>query len=275
MPTSFLIRALVGVWFLLPFYAFSQTSDSLTRRQLWRQFDRLDSLMTKQNYAEVLSASDSLLTIAKNYPSSDSLYIRALHTRGRSLFHNGKYEESAACHEACLQLRSDKYGEESLAAAVSLTNLGICMYELKKPIKAIELHQKALAIYLKLNKPKLPVLAECWNNLANAQADSGDDAAALKSYDQAANIRRFNEGEKSPGLADLYQNAAGCFISLNQMDRAIMGYQSSIEIYKKYGVKPVSEANAWYNLGICCQLTGDLEYSLYCQEQALLLRKNK
>lgn len=256
--------------------AFAQTGDPAVRRDLNRRFDLLDSLLRKQQYADALPIADTLFALTKALVGAatvDTLYTRALHSRGRTLYYNGKYETAAACHEEAWQLRRQLYGPESLAAAVSLSNLGICMYELRELNKAIDYQQQALDIYLKQNKLPLVAMGDAWNNLANAQADNGDDEAALVSYNKAIEIRYGLEGPNSPGMADLMQNMAGCYISLNQLDSAIMGYQSAIQIYKTLGLKPISEANAWYNLGVCCQITGDLEFSQYCQEQALDLRK--
>jgi CHAT domain-containing protein/tetratricopeptide (TPR) repeat protein len=255
----------------------AQPSDPNARAHLAHSLHQVDSLLNAEKYKDAFLLADTLLVQAKTMAGNatlDTLYSRTLHTRGRIMFFNGKYESAIKCHEECLALNRQLYGLESGRCAISLTNLGICWYELKKFEKAIDLHQQALAIYQRLNNPWLPAIADCWNNIANAQAGDGQDEIALKSYDKALRIRYHNEGRYSPGIASIYQNAAGCYIALNQVDEAIKGYEAALEIYNKNPkAKPVSVANAWYNLGLCNQFVGKLEYAQHCIEQSLALRQ--
>jgi CHAT domain-containing protein/Tfp pilus assembly protein PilF len=255
----------------------AQTTDPNARARLARSLSDVDSILKTEKYKDVSLMADTLLVQVKalvGEATLDTLYAQTLHTCGRILYYNGKYDLAIARHEECLLIREQMHGKESLPAAISLSNIGICWYEQKKYLKAIEYQQKALLIYQKQKKPWLPALADCWNNLANAQADNGQNEIALESYDNALRIRAYNEGANSLGVASIYQNAAGCYISLNDIAGAIREYQAALGIYReKTKVRPISEAHAWHNLGLCCTFTGDLDYALYCNEQALALRK--
>ncbi|MBX2892036.1 MAG: CHAT domain-containing protein [Saprospiraceae bacterium] len=255
----------------------AQPATSGPHQQLSTKLDTLEALLQAEAYNAALPLSDSLLAQAKHLAGDnllDSLYVRALFTRGRTLFFRGEYHAAISALQDVLPLSSRLYGEESIYVAKTLTNLGICHTELREPGKAIEYHRQALAIYQKQNDPWLPAMADCWNNLANAQADNRDNESALESYEQALHIRYRNEGPNSPGVASIYQNAAGCHLSLGDLEEAIRGYRAALAIFQKSPKpRPVSEAHVWHNLGICHELAGELDNALYCNERALALRQ--
>lgn len=272
------VSLLVTVILCACFQLNAQTTNPEADKALGRMLFKLDTLIDHEQYKIALAYTDTVLAAARSRgegATSDTLYIHALHACGRTYYYRGKYEKAIATHEECLALRKKLEKEGSNGIASSLSNLGICYYSLTDYQKAIEYSRQAMAIYEKNGDPWLKGLADCWSNLANAVADSGNLAGSLEFYRKAFIIRTHNEGDEGVSVANLLQNAAGTYLALGLLDSAIWRYQASINIYRKKQAKPLSEANAWYNLGQAYLKKGNFKQAEYCLYTSLDLRAKK
>ena len=119
---------------------------------------------------------------------------------GSSLWEEGKYRESAANYQRCLQLRPDD--------GAVLNNLALSLMGAGDYAAADPLFRRALAIYEKTLGPDHRDVAAGLDNLASLLQDKGDYAAAEPLYRRALAIDEKTLGLYHPEVATDLNNLA-------------------------------------------------------------------
>jgi tetratricopeptide (TPR) repeat protein len=119
---------------------------------------------------------------------------------GQSRYQEGRYRDSAAAYQRCVQLRPDD-GAELSGLALSLTDAGD--YAGAEP-----LFRRALAIEEKAPGPDHPHVARCLNNLALLLKYKGDYAGAEPLYRRALAIDEKALGPDRSDMARVLNNLA-------------------------------------------------------------------
>src|SRR5208283_1560796 len=161
-----------------------------------RNYDKATTdLQTSLSQREEKLASDQKAVAADQKQVADAAFFL-----GQSLYGQGKYRESAAAYQRCLQIRPDDAAVLN-NTAVSLTFTGD--YSGAEP-----LYRQALAIDEKALGPNHPDVATNLNNLAELLQAKGDDAGAEPLYRRALAIDEKVLGPDHPTVAACVNNLA-------------------------------------------------------------------
>jgi tetratricopeptide (TPR) repeat protein len=112
---------------------------------------------------------------------------------GSSLYEQGKYRESAAAYQRCLQIRPD--------SAMVLNNTAVSLKEAGDPAGAEPLSRRALAMNEKTFGPDSPIVALDLSTLAGALLAKGDYAGADPLFRRALAIDEEAFGPDRPIVA--------------------------------------------------------------------------
>ena len=155
----------------------------------------------------------------KEYPNSEKLYLQ--------------------CLEIYQTLGKDNPKAYLPDIGATLNNLANLYLEIKEYSKALEEHEKALAIRRKLAEETaafLPDVAMSLNNLAVLHKTTNQNTKALKEYEESLKIRRELVAENSqylPNIATTLSNLGNLHLKMKEYTKAFQESEESLEIYRK------------------------------------------
>lgn len=150
--------------------------------------------------------------------------------------------------------------------ANQLNNLGACYQKLGELRKAIDLHERALALYQKLGHLKGQSAA--LGNLGTCHQALGEVRRAIELHERGLSI--------DEGLGDLQAqarqlgNLGVCYWTLGEIRKAIEVQERALSLHEKVGSLG-GQANQLGNLGACYQNLGDFRKAIDLHERALAL----
>src|SRR5271157_1671209 len=144
---------------------------------------------------------------------------------GQSLYQQGKYKESAAAYQRCLQMRPDDAMVLN-ATARSLDAKGD--YAGAEPLL-----RRALAMVEKALGPDHPYVAACLNNLAELLRAKGDYAGAEPLYRRALAIDEKTLGPDHPDVARDLNNLAALLYAKGDYAGAEPLFRRALAILEK------------------------------------------
>ncbi len=140
--------------------------------------------------------------------------------------------------------------------------------------KALEFHQKALAICEKALGREHPDTATMYNNLAGVYRDQGDYAKALEYYQHALEIKEKVLGTEHPRTATTYHNLAGLYRDQGNYAKALEYFRKALSISEKVlGTEHPDAATTYNNLAGLYLDQGEYANALKYHMQALAIRE--
>ncbi|MBF0538890.1 MAG: tetratricopeptide repeat protein [Nitrospirae bacterium] len=126
--------------------------------------------------------------------------------------------------------------------------------------KAIDFHEKALAIVLGLYGEKHQYVANSYNNIGIAWDSLGDLKKAIEFYQKALTIRLEVHGDKHPEVACSYNNIGYICNNLGDSNKAIEFHKKALDIWLEvYGDKHPHVATSYNNLASVFRTLGDTQ----------------
>jgi CHAT domain-containing protein/Tfp pilus assembly protein PilF len=171
----------------------------------------------------------------------------------------GKYEEALP--------RWREVGDR-FAEAQTLDCLGLLLWLLGSPAKAIEYYNQALTIRREIKDNHGE--GESLNNIAAAYSALGKKEQALEYYNLALPLMRA--GGAPAAEATTLGNIGWIHHSLGDMQKAKDYYNQSLRLRRAAGLRD-GEANALIGLGSIYGLTGETQQALDCFDQALRISR--
>jgi tetratricopeptide (TPR) repeat protein/nucleoside phosphorylase len=168
---------------------------------------------------------------------------------GRHLKMVGRYADAVQLSELLLAVASS----DSAEAAVALRNLGLCYLTLGDIPKAIEYHERSLAIEEKLGR--LEGQANAFGNLGLRYRRLGDIPKAIEYHERSLAIEE--KLGRLEGQANQLGNLGGCYLTPGDIPKAIEYLERSLAINEKLG-RIEGQANQLCNLGLCYEQLGQL-----------------
>ena len=140
--------------------------------------------------------------------------------------------------------------------------------------KALELHQKALAVREKALGPDHPSTATSYNNLGYVYRSMGDYPRALELYQKALAVCEKALGPDHPDTATSYNNLGGVYDSMGDYPKALEYHQKALAIREKVlGPDHPSTATSYNNLAGVYDSMGDYPRALELYQKALAVRE--
>jgi CHAT domain-containing protein/Tfp pilus assembly protein PilF len=189
-------------------------------------------------------------------------------TEGKRLIEQGgaqSFRLAQAKYEEALP-RWREVGER-FAEAQTLDCLGLLLWLLGSPAKAIEYYNQALTIRREIKDNHGE--GESLNNIAAAYSALGKKEQALEYYNRALPLRRAGGAAAE---AEALGNIGWIHYSLGDMQKAKDNYSQSLRLRRAAGLRD-GEANALIGLGSIHGLTGETQQALDCLDQALRISR--
>jgi nucleoside phosphorylase len=176
----------------------------------------------------------------------------------------GRYADAVQLSEWLL----DAAPPDSREAAVALGHLGLCYETLGDIPKAIEYHERSLAINEKLGR--LEGQARQLGNLGLCYLTLGDIPKVIEYHERSLAIH-----EKLgllEGQAAALGNLGVCYLTLGHILKAIEYHERSLAIAQQLGHLE-SQASELGNLGLCYQTLGDIPKAIEYHERSLAIEE--
>jgi CHAT domain-containing protein/Tfp pilus assembly protein PilF len=162
-------------------------------------------------------------------------------------------------------------GESHPDTATSHNNLAACLDRQGKHADALPLHQKALAIRLKVLGEQHPDTATSHNNLAACLDGQGKYVEALPLFQKALNICQRVLGEQHPYTATCYNNLAACLSSQGRHADALPLLQRALAICRKVLEQHPDTGRSCNSAATCLHRQGRHAEALPLFEKALAI----
>ncbi len=184
----------------------------------------------------------------------------------------GHYDDARQLKEEALRIRLATDPSDRQALAVDLNNLGRLLYDLGDFADAGRHHERALAMWRRLQDDANAALA--LRNLAGVAVQQENAAEALTLYEQALAIDRRLYGDDDPRVAaSLYGLGARCRLAGNA-ERAEPLLRQALAIYSRsLGADHTQAASVAGSLGLALHAQGRLTEAREHLEQALATRR--
>lgn len=203
--------------------------------------------------------------------------VGTLNNLGRAYRKANNYQRSILYCSQAIELTTQIYGETHPKMAACLGNLGETFFAFDDPIKAIEYHQRALAIQKETYRDHLNIsIAYSLNNLGDIYEELGDYSQARQHYQEALEVKRkIYQDWPHPSLIDSLLNLGRICSKLAELPKAAQYYQESLVIAKQAyeGEAHPDIVDCLANLGNALGSLGEQREAIDCFEQSLTMFK--
>ncbi|MGJ3250119.1 MAG: tetratricopeptide repeat protein [Elainellaceae cyanobacterium] len=152
---------------------------------------------------------------------------------GRFYAGQGAYSEAEPWYEMCLEVVSDRLGDEHPYVATSLNNLAALYDNQGRYSEAEPLYQQALAMSQRLLGDEHPDVATSLNNLAALYDNQGRYSEAEPLYQQALAMRQRLLGDEHPDVATSLNNLAALCRNQGRYSEAEPLYQQALAMRQR------------------------------------------
>ena len=166
-------------------------------------------------------------------------------------------------------------GDERTRSAL-YDNLGLVLRKQGEYSRALDNHQRALAIYEKTLGPKHPNVAWTMTNIGSVLDDKGKYDKALGYYRKALAIYENSLGPDHPEVAATLHNLASGFVRINRYEEALQYLKRALANYEKaLGPEHPSVAASLGNVGVILLRQGKYDEALPYMRRVLALYEKK
>src|SRR5664280_2776218 len=224
----------------------------------------LAALYARNYDAATSSLKDSLKQREEKFATARKDVADAAFFLGQSLYEQGKYRESAAAFQRCLQIRADD--------PVVLNNTALSLDFAGDYAAAEPLFRRALAIDEKALGPEHPDVAIRLNNLGLLLKSEGNYSAAEPLYQQALAIWERELGPDHPDVATALNNLAVLLWTEGNNTAAEPLYRRALAINEKVlGPGHPNVASGLNNLAILLEAKGEYTAAEQLFRRALVI----
>jgi tetratricopeptide (TPR) repeat protein/energy-coupling factor transporter ATP-binding protein EcfA2 len=147
-------------------------------------------------------------------------------------------------------------------------NMGIVYKTRSELDKALEMYEKALAIYKELGNSE--GMAANYTNMGSVYNTRGELDKALEMYEKALAI--YKELGNSEGMAAAYGNIGIVYKTRGELGNALEMYKKALAIHEELGRKE-GMASDYTNMGVVYNTCGELDKALEMHEKALAINE--
>lgn len=178
---------------------------------------------------------------------ADQPDVRAqvLRTIGSAYASQGQYEAAERNLRAALDAQTRLYGEESVEAAATMTELGVLSYRQVKLDEASRLLEKAVAFYRKQREAKSPEysaahIAQALDYFGVVKFWSGDAKASLSLLNEALQIASGAnlQGNERGILASIKTNLGSALVSSGDLEKGETLLRESLAEFRQISSQP-------------------------------------
>jgi tetratricopeptide (TPR) repeat protein len=182
---------------------------------------------------------------------------------GRAYSANRKYDEAFASIQQALQIKSRKFGADSIEAAASYLGLAKVHIGKEKYDEALKYANKSLEIREKLMGEQHKDVAESLTVIGDIKVNKGEYSEAVKGYRKALEIRKAALGPDHKDVGESYGCLAAGYYYTNDYDDAVSNARMELDIYRKSLTdRHPKVATSYNNLGAFYFGKGDYDSSL-------------
>jgi serine/threonine-protein kinase len=182
-------------------------------------------------HREAVALSEKSVAIADSMKEETLDTAEALLTMGRSLQIQGQFDRARASYERALAIRTRLEGENAVAVATILNNLGSLHGQLERYDEGIAAHRRALAIQERLHKEER--LIASLMGLATIHSHRREYETALELDRRVLAIEERYYGPEHATTAGAFENVGWDLKELNRPAEALPNAERSIDIRKK------------------------------------------
>jgi tetratricopeptide (TPR) repeat protein len=192
------------------------------------------------------------------------LYIKSIKHIPKS-DRNSKFQNIEAFH----------IEEESDLASTFFNSLGQQFSFVGNYEKAVEYHEKSLAIRLKVHRDQHPLIGVSYNNLGSVWGKKGEYDKAIEYHEKSLAIRLKVYGDQHSSIGISYNNLGLAWREKGEYEKAIEYYEKSLAIrFKIQGNHHPSIAVIYNNLGSAWRNIGEYDKALQYLEKSLEIEIN-
>ncbi|XP_068751516.1 uncharacterized protein [Montipora capricornis] len=193
-----------------------------------------------------------------------------------NLHHHKKNYSKALDFQTCaldILLRTNKQKPNAFLAH-SYHSLGVTQHSLGDFTSAMQSHQRALDVRIKLFGEDHASIADSYHLLGVTEHSSGDFTSALQSKQRALHVRIKLFGEDHASTADSYHLLGVTQHSLGDFTSALQSAQRALDVrIKLFGEDHASTADSYHSLGVTQHSLGDFTSALQSKQRALDVRR--
>jgi len=157
-------------------------------------------------------------------------------------------------------------GDQNGYLAVLYVNMGACLDDIGLPRKAIALYEKAVEIFIGLNK-KHPNLGSVYNNFGRSLSDLGEYAASIQYLEKAKAL--------DPENGRYWNNLGDAYLSRGEYPMAESCFEKAKQLLLASEKKNLPEiARPYHNLAVIYRQRGQLDSALAYELRSLPYRKS-
>lgn len=269
------MRYIFIVFFLIPFFLFSQPPQSSTNTQVDSLILVSRDYTSKQQFEQALETSAAAERLARTCCGTESeAYGNACFNEGRVRYLTGDFEAALPWYLQSKDIRKKILGPMHPDYGKSLNNLAVLYEALGLYKKAQPLYLETLNIREKTAGKESGTYAAALGNLAGLYLDLGEYEQAEKFEIETKNIRERVLGKEHPDYAASLNNMASLYYNLGNYPKAEIYYLKSKAIREAAGdMESADYVSGLDNLGALYYTTGNYAKSEAFYSKALNLRK--
>jgi tetratricopeptide (TPR) repeat protein len=214
---------------------------------------------------ELLLGEQELLCQGQSMPEPNPSLEGAIHMR---LMH---YKAAEHAYEDLLKLAQKAYSNvDHPYLANSLYKLGIAYQALRKPEKALEHLQQALAMYQAVYPSNHPAIAKSLHNIGNTCCSLGNNEKALAYYKRAFVMQKALYSNNHPYVANALHKLGNFYKHSGETSKALEYLHQALAMYQ--ALHPGDNAylaNTLHNIGTAYRTLGEHHQELEHYQRAL------
>ena len=220
-------------------------------------------------FDSALVYADQVLAMA--YTSQAKAEIaQAHHTKGYAFDRMVRYNEAISEYQSAVDIRLAI--ADSIGAAKSLNNLGMCYSHIGNYQMALIQSEKALEIWLEILGPDHPNVATSYCNLGYIYTELADYQQALKHQNKALEIREKMLGDVHPDVATSFHSIGNFYSYLGEYPVALENYRRALGIWlKTLGPEDPNVAMCYSSIGLDYSYLGEDQLALENHQRALAI----
>lgn len=240
------------------------------QNQALGKLQRAQALFDSLRYQEAASLAKGVLNNQKN----PEIKAQALLLLGDIAIEQADLPKAKAFFLSSLQQLQTFQSKGHPLIAQAWNNLGEYELKIDNFTQAIQWHQNALKLRIKLFGEQHEKTADSYNNMGNCQLKLGDYAGARRMHQQALHIRKAVLPPNHTDIAVSHNNLGNCAYFIGDFQEAALEYRAALEIREKtFGSNHLKITPALNNLGKVLHEMGQWDQAQAIFEKVLNIRR--
>ncbi len=257
---------------LLRMISLLRTEKEIDGSAMARTHDELASVYyLKGDYDHALESLETALDFSED--SRETAII--LDNMGSVFLRKCDYERALSCFRRSQDIHAKVSGTGSPEAVAPYINIAKVFKAKGDSEKALEIYFRALKIFEKSDKERIPVDI-IYQNIGQVYYARGEYDQALHYFQMTLKQREKRYAQDHPLIADVYHNLASVHKNLGDYDRSLEYYFSALRICeKRLGPEHPQTGSNYNNIAWFFKFRGDFEKALDYYNRALEINLKK